>query len=65
MGADFKPFERKLHESTTARARALCGEAEYADALARGAAMPLPEALQLAFDGASPRRSQSQARLTT
>ena len=65
MGADFKPFERKLHESTTARARALCGEAEYADALARGAAMPLPEALQLAFDGASPRRSQGQARLTT
>jgi predicted ATPase len=53
MGADFKPFERKLHEATEARARALCGDAGHAAALGRGAAMPLTDALELALEGSA------------
>ena len=49
IGADFKPFERKLHEATRARAERLCGEAGHAAAVEKGAAMALTDALELAL----------------
>jgi predicted ATPase len=48
MGADFKPFERKLHDETAARVRSQLGAASYGDALARGRAMTLQEAVATA-----------------
>jgi predicted ATPase/DNA-binding SARP family transcriptional activator len=48
MGAAFKPFERQLHGSTEARARALCGEVSFAEATRRGASMTLDQALDYA-----------------
>jgi predicted ATPase/DNA-binding SARP family transcriptional activator len=47
MEADFKPFERKLHEATEEQARGLCGD-RFQDAVESGAALPLPEALSAA-----------------
>jgi predicted ATPase/DNA-binding SARP family transcriptional activator len=54
MGADFKPFERQLHEATHARVQALCEPGELSKALARGESMPLAGTLELAIgsDGA-------------
>ena len=49
MGADFKPFERKLHEATQARAQALCGLEECGEAMARGESMTLAATLELAL----------------
>ena len=49
MGADFKPFERQLHEATEARARSLCGETAFAAAAEQGAATALDDALELAL----------------
>jgi non-specific serine/threonine protein kinase len=54
MGADFKPFERKLHEATEARARGLAGDTGHAAALGRGAALPLADAVELALEAAPP-----------
>lgn len=48
MGADFKPFERHLHEQTSIRAEGLCGPARHRDALERGASLALSEALAVA-----------------
>jgi predicted ATPase/DNA-binding SARP family transcriptional activator len=48
MGADFKPFERQLHEATESRARELCGAAAYDDAAQRGAALQLAEGIAVA-----------------
>ena len=48
MGADFKPYERQLHESTRTQAVRLCGDEAFADALRRGTAMTLPEAVAFA-----------------
>ena len=53
MGADFKPFERQLHETTEAQAQTLCGPAEHVGAHERGAAMALAEAVDFAL-GAGP-----------
>jgi predicted ATPase/DNA-binding SARP family transcriptional activator len=53
IGADFKPFERQLHEATEARAQALCGLEECASARARGEAMTLAAALELAIGSAA------------
>ncbi len=50
MGADFKPFERRLHETTEGQAVALCGESGFAAARERGASLPLAAALALALD---------------
>jgi predicted ATPase/DNA-binding SARP family transcriptional activator len=50
MGADFKPFERRLHEQTQIQAEAIAGPARHAAALARGASLTLDEALELALD---------------
>ena len=49
MGADFKPFERKLHEATHARAEALCGLEECRDTMVRGESMTLAAMLELAL----------------
>ncbi len=49
MGADFKPFERQLHEATRAEALRLCGEEAFADAAVAGAAMSLAEAVATAL----------------
>jgi predicted ATPase/DNA-binding SARP family transcriptional activator len=49
MGADFKPFERKLHEATHARAEALCGLEECRETMARGESMTLAATLELAI----------------
>jgi predicted ATPase/DNA-binding SARP family transcriptional activator len=48
MGAEFKPFERQLHETTEERARALCGPAVFVSARERGASLPLAEGLAVA-----------------
>jgi predicted ATPase/DNA-binding SARP family transcriptional activator len=50
MGADFKPFERRLHEATEAEATALCGPTVHAAARDRGASLTLPAAVGLALD---------------
>lgn len=54
IGADFKPFERQLHEATEAQAQALCGPDECATARARGEAMALAAALELAIGSGAP-----------
>ena len=51
MGAQFKPFERRLHEATEAQSTALCGPALHAEAKERGASLTLTVALALALDG--------------
>ncbi|HET9937185.1 MAG TPA: BTAD domain-containing putative transcriptional regulator [Gaiella sp.] len=51
MGAEFKPFERQLHETTEERARALCGPEEYVSARERGAALSLADGLGVAHGG--------------
>lgn len=48
IGADFKPFERRLHDSTEARARSLCGASAFEEASSRGASLPLEVVLDLA-----------------
>jgi predicted ATPase/DNA-binding SARP family transcriptional activator len=48
MGASFKPFERRLHDTTAGRARVLCGEDAFEDARRRGAGLALDEAIALA-----------------
>ena len=53
MGADFKPFERQLHETTERQAETLAGRTEHIAARERGAAMGLPEAVDFAL-GAGP-----------
>jgi predicted ATPase/DNA-binding SARP family transcriptional activator len=53
IGADFKPFERRLHESTEARARSLCGASAFEEASSRGASLPLSAVLELVQAGQS------------
>jgi predicted ATPase len=48
MGADFKPFERALHDDTAQQVRELIGEQSYEEARARGAALSLESALEIA-----------------
>jgi predicted ATPase/DNA-binding SARP family transcriptional activator len=48
MGADFKPFERQLHEATRSRAQELCGLEEYGELIARGESLPLAVTDELA-----------------
>ena len=50
IGADFKPFERRLHESTVERARSLCVVSTFEEASGRGASQPLAAVLDLARD---------------
>jgi hypothetical protein len=47
MGADFKPFERQLHEATEARTQELCGPDGYAAGREQGESMTLAAALEL------------------
>ena len=49
MGADFKPFERQLHETTQRQAQTLCGPVEHTAARERGAVMVLAEAVDYAL----------------
>ena len=49
MGADFKPFERRLHERTETQATVLCGPEAHAAASERGAKLSLDAALAVAF----------------
>jgi predicted ATPase/DNA-binding SARP family transcriptional activator len=48
MGGDFKPFERRLHETSRDRASALCGADEFATLAERGASLGLAEVVELA-----------------
>ena len=56
IGADFKPFEGRLHESTESAVRAACGRSLFDEALARGASTPTADVLELAL-GPAPRRA--------
>ncbi len=56
IGADFKPFERRLHESTASAVRGACGPTLFDEALERGASMPTADVLDLAL-GPAPRRA--------
>jgi len=53
MGADFKPFERQLHETTERQAETLCTPMQHIAAREQGAAMGLAEAVDFAL-GAGP-----------
>jgi hypothetical protein len=46
MGATFKPFERRLHETTVERAAALC-DGSFGELVERGARLSLAEAVEL------------------
>jgi predicted ATPase/Tfp pilus assembly protein PilF len=50
IGADFKPFERRLHESTSDRARASCDPGAFEEARRRGADTSLEAMLELALE---------------
>ncbi len=54
MGAEFKPFERRLHEATEAEATALCEPTVHAAARERGASLMLQDAIALAMDDVRP-----------
>ena len=49
MDAEFKPFERQLHDATQAAAVRLLGERAFGDAEREGAAMPLADAIASAL----------------
>ena len=49
MGAEFKPFERQLHEATETQATSLVGEPEYRAVRERGASLTLDDALDIAL----------------
>jgi hypothetical protein len=48
MGADFKPFERKLHDETAARLAAQMGDEPFRRSLADGRALSLTTAVEVA-----------------
>jgi predicted ATPase/DNA-binding SARP family transcriptional activator/Tfp pilus assembly protein PilF len=48
MGADYKPFERRLREETEARTRSLLGDAGLEAAMVRGRALDLRALVELA-----------------
>jgi predicted ATPase/DNA-binding SARP family transcriptional activator len=48
IGADYKPFERRLHESTESAARAACDPDAFEDASERGASLSLDDVLDVA-----------------
>ena len=50
IGADYKPFERRLHESTESAARAACDPGAFAKAIEQGASLSMDEALDAAVD---------------
>jgi len=50
IGADHKPFERRLHESTETAARTFCEPSAFDEAIRRGASMSLGEVLDVAVD---------------
>jgi predicted ATPase/DNA-binding SARP family transcriptional activator len=54
IGADYKPFERRLHESTESAARAACEPDAFAEATGRGASMPMDEVLDVAMSVSQP-----------
>ena len=45
IGADHKPFERRLHQSTESAARATCDPGAFEDAMEHGASMSIEEVL--------------------
>ncbi len=49
MGAAFKPFERDLYDSTTEKARALCGDETFEAARLDGGALSLDLAIEYAM----------------
>lgn len=53
IGADYKPFERRLHESTESAARAACDPDAFATAIEQGASLSMHEALDAALDARS------------
>ena len=53
IGADYKPFERRLHESTESAARAACDPGAFAKAIEQGASLSMDEALDAAVDARS------------
>ena len=56
IGADFKPFERRLHETTESGVRAACDARFFDEARERGASMPPDDVLDLAL-GRAPQRA--------
>ena len=48
MGADFKPFERQLHQQTERRVVELLGRETYESARARGGSLSLEDAVGVA-----------------
>jgi len=51
MGADYKPFERRLREGTEQATVALLGEAALAAAITRGRELALGDVVELALSG--------------
>jgi predicted ATPase/DNA-binding SARP family transcriptional activator len=54
IGADYKPFERRLHESTESAARASCDPEAFAEATEQGASMSMDEVFELALSVSPP-----------
>jgi len=54
MAAEFKPFERQLHEETSTASLRLCGEELFREALRAGAELPLHDAVAQAVAGPVP-----------
>ena len=50
IGADYKPFERRLHESTESAARTICGPSAFDEAIRRGASMSMGDVLDVAVE---------------
>lgn len=48
IGADYKPFERRLHESTDSAARAVCSPGAFAEVTEQGASMSMDDVLHMA-----------------
>jgi predicted ATPase/DNA-binding SARP family transcriptional activator len=53
IGADHKPFERRLHEATEAAARTACDPGAFAQAIDHGASLTMAEVLDLALEARS------------
>ena len=49
IGADFKPFERRLHDATESAVRGTCDSRVFDEAVARGASMPSADVVDLAL----------------
>ena len=61
IGADHKPFERRLHESTESATRAACDPRAFEDAMSQGASMSMDEIVDSAVGAPHAGKSSHRA----